>query len=54
VTQRTRFAELSHLTLFPLFLALVSLPLWIEPRYGLPMMPLIAILSAAGTEHFRR
>ncbi|MCU1266144.1 MAG: glycosyl transferase family 39 [Acidobacteria bacterium] len=48
VTQRARFVELSHLTLFPLFLAIVSLPLWIEPRYGLPMMPLVAILSAVG------
>jgi 4-amino-4-deoxy-L-arabinose transferase-like glycosyltransferase len=48
VSERRRFVELSHLILFPIFLAAVSLPLWIEPRYGLPMMPLIAILSAAG------
>jgi 4-amino-4-deoxy-L-arabinose transferase-like glycosyltransferase len=46
--ERSRFAGLSHLTLFPIFLAMISLPLWIEPRYGLPMMPLVAILSAAG------
>jgi len=46
--ERYRFAELSHLTLFPIFLAVISLPLWIEPRYGLPMMPLVAILSAVG------
>jgi hypothetical protein len=46
--ERSRFARLSHLTLFPIFLALISLPLWIEPRYGLPMMPLVAILSAVG------
>jgi 4-amino-4-deoxy-L-arabinose transferase-like glycosyltransferase len=48
VSQRSRFSELSHLTLFPLFLAIVSLPLWIEPRYGLPMMPLVAMFSAVG------
>lgn len=54
VAQRSRFAQLSHLTLFPLFLVVVSLPLWIEPRYGLPMMPLIAILSASGTARILR
>ena len=48
VSERRRFVELSHLILFPIFLAAVSLPLWIEPRYGLPMMPLVAILSAVG------
>ena len=48
MVERERFATLSHLTLFPIFLAMVSLPLWIEPRYGLPMMPLVAILSAVG------
>lgn len=48
VSQRSRFVGLSHLILFPLFLAIVSLPLWIEPRYGLPMMPLVAMFSAVG------
>jgi 4-amino-4-deoxy-L-arabinose transferase-like glycosyltransferase len=48
ISERRRFVELSHLILFPIFLAAISLPLWIEPRYGLPMMPLVAILSAAG------
>ena len=48
VWERRRFVELSHLILFPIFLAAISLPLWIEPRYGLPMMPLVAILSAVG------
>lgn len=48
IAERTRFIRLSHLTLFPVFLAMISLPLWIEPRYGLPMMPLVAILSAVG------
>lgn len=48
VAERRRFAGLSHITLFPIFLMLISLPFWIEPRYGLPMMPLLAVLSAAG------
>ena len=48
IGERERFARLSHLTLFPIFLSAISLPLWIEPRYGLPMMPLVAILSAVG------
>ena len=51
VSERRRFVELSHLILFPIFLAAISFPLWIEPRYGLPMMPLVAILSAAGMIH---
>jgi 4-amino-4-deoxy-L-arabinose transferase-like glycosyltransferase len=51
VWERRRFVELSHLISFPIFLAAISLPLWIEPRYGLPMMPLVAILSAAGMVH---
>jgi 4-amino-4-deoxy-L-arabinose transferase-like glycosyltransferase len=48
IVERSRFISLSHLTLFPIFLMLISLPFWIEPRYGLPMMPLVAILSAVG------
>lgn len=48
IAERARFAPLSHITLFPIFLCVVSLPLWIEPRYGLPMMPLVAILAAVG------
>jgi len=42
------FVRLSPLVLFPMVLMLLSLPFWIEPRYGLPMMPMIAVLSAAG------
>lgn len=48
IAERARFVVLSHITLFPIFLSAISLPLWIEPRYGLPMMPLVAILSANG------
>lgn len=46
--ERTRLIALSHIVLFPIFLAVIHLPFWIEPRYGLPMMPLVAILAAAG------
>jgi len=49
IAERARFVVLSHITLFPIFLSAISLPFWIEPRYGLPMMPLVAILSARGT-----
>lgn len=47
-SRRRQFGRLTEVALFPIFLALVAVPLWIEPRYGLPMMPLIAILSAIG------
>jgi 4-amino-4-deoxy-L-arabinose transferase-like glycosyltransferase len=46
--ERARFVSLSHIMLFPLYLSLIHLPLWIEPRYSLPMMPLVAILAAVG------
>jgi 4-amino-4-deoxy-L-arabinose transferase-like glycosyltransferase len=49
IAERARFVVLSHITLFPIFLSAISLPFWIEPRYGLPMMPLVGILSARGT-----
>lgn len=48
VAEAPRFVALGHLILFPIFLMMISLPFWIEPRYGLPMMPLIAVLAAAG------
>lgn len=47
--ERARFAALSHITLFPAFMLLIHLPLWVEPRYGLPMMPMVAILAAVGS-----
>jgi 4-amino-4-deoxy-L-arabinose transferase-like glycosyltransferase len=46
--RRSPLVDSAELWLFPLFLALVGLPLWLEPRYGLPMMPSVAILSAMG------
>jgi 4-amino-4-deoxy-L-arabinose transferase-like glycosyltransferase len=47
-SERHRFVSLSHIVLFPIFLLLIHLPMWIESRYSLPMMPLQAILTAAG------
>lgn len=35
-----------HLVLFPLFIVLFHLPLWVEPRYSLPMVPLMIALSS--------
>src|ERR1041385_5492926 len=48
--ERRRFVLLSHITLFPVFLSLIHLPMWIESRYSLPMMPLVLILAARGIE----
>jgi 4-amino-4-deoxy-L-arabinose transferase-like glycosyltransferase len=48
IAERRRFVRLSHLALFPIFLMMISLPFWIEPRYGLPMMPVVAMLAAVG------
>ena len=46
--ERRRFVWLSHITLFPVYLSVVHLPVWVEPRYSLPMMPEVAILTAVG------
>ncbi|HEV2915750.1 MAG TPA: glycosyltransferase family 39 protein [Pyrinomonadaceae bacterium] len=47
--ERARFVALSHITLFPIFLAASHLPMWIgDSRYSLPMVPLVAILAAVG------
>lgn len=51
-SERARIVSLSHITLFPLYLLVVHLPLWIEPRYSLPMMPLVAIFAALGAKEF--
>ena len=48
--ERRRFVSLSHIILFPVFLSLIHLPMWIESRYSLPMMPLVLILAARGFE----
>jgi hypothetical protein len=49
--ERARFASLSHIILFPAFLLIVHLPLWIEPRFSVPMMPMVAILAVVGSIH---
>jgi len=47
--ERSRFVSLAHITLFPIFLVLVHLPLWIgDSRYSLPMIPAVAILATIG------
>jgi 4-amino-4-deoxy-L-arabinose transferase-like glycosyltransferase len=43
---RGRLIETSNIWLFPLFGALIHLPMWIEPRYYLPMMPMVFIMAA--------
>ena len=48
--ERKRFVSLSHLILFPVFLALVHLPMWIESRYSLSMVPFLLIFSARAIE----
>ena len=48
--ERRRFVSLSHLILFPVFLALVHVPMWIESRYSLSMVPFLLIFSARGVE----
>ena len=50
VLERRRLVSLSHIILFPVFLSLIHLPMWIESRYMLPMMPLVLILAARGIE----
>jgi len=48
--ERGRLVSLSHIILFPVFLSLIHLPMWIESRYSLPIMPLVLILAARGIE----
>lgn len=43
--ERTRLVALSYLFLFPIFLTLFHLPMWIESRYSLPMMPFVILLA---------
>lgn len=51
--ERRRFVSLNHIILFPVVLSLVHMPMWIEGRYSLPMMPLVLILAARGIEGLR-
>lgn len=40
-----------ELILFPIFTLLFHLPMWVEPRYSLPMMPTVIVLAVYGTYH---
>jgi len=48
---RYRFVELSPLWVFPAFLAVAHLPMYVEPRYGLPLVPFTLILAAGAITH---
>jgi 4-amino-4-deoxy-L-arabinose transferase-like glycosyltransferase len=50
------YLGISHpeIILFPIFLLLFHLPLWVEPRYSLPMMPFVILLAALAAEEIRR
>lgn len=52
IVERARFVELSHLTLFPIVLLLNYLPLWIETRHSLPLVPSVSIFAAVGLLRF--
>ena len=45
---RGKWAATTFIWALPLFGALIHLPMWIEPRYFLPMMPMVFILAAVG------
>lgn len=45
--ERARFGSLGHLLLPLAFMLMVHLPLWIEARYSLPIMPLVAIFASS-------
>ena len=48
---RHRFVELAPLWSFPVFLAVAHLPMYVEPRYGLPLVPFTLIFAAAAVTH---
>jgi hypothetical protein len=45
---RMWITELAPLWTYPLFLAVSHLPMYVEPRYGLPLVPFVAIFAAVG------
>jgi hypothetical protein len=51
---RHRFVELSPVWSFPVFLAVAHIPMYIEPRYGLPEVPFTLIAAAVGVTHLSR
>ena len=50
---RSTLVDIGHIFLFPIFGVLFYLPMWIEPRYLLPMMPMILILAAVGARRLQ-
>lgn len=49
--ERGRIPDLAHIWLFPAFLMAVHLVVYVEPRFGLPMMPMIFVFAASGAVH---
>jgi 4-amino-4-deoxy-L-arabinose transferase-like glycosyltransferase len=48
LVERKRLAQVDHIWLIPLFLAVAHLPAWVEARYFLPAAPMMTILAANG------
>ena len=48
---RHRLLELSPVWSFPVFLTAAHIPMYIEPRYGLPLVPFMLIFAAVGVTH---
>jgi hypothetical protein len=48
----TRWEETLALWSFPLYLILAHVPVYVEPRYGLPLVPFLAVLGAEGGRQF--
>lgn len=47
---RSRLVHLAPLWTFPVFLLVAQLPMYAEPRYGLPLVPFMAIFAAAAVD----
>jgi 4-amino-4-deoxy-L-arabinose transferase-like glycosyltransferase len=45
-TVRRRLVELAPLWSFPVYLAAAHLPMYVEPRYGLPLVPFLATFAS--------
>lgn len=48
-----RRPRLLHIYLLPLFFVLIHLPMWIESRYLLPVMPFIFLIAVYGSVMLR-
>jgi hypothetical protein len=51
---RRRLVELVPLWSFPVYLAAAHLPMFVEPRYGLPLVPFLTLFAAAAIASFWR